>query len=384
MKKKLVILTEALGGGVRRHVLDLLMNLDVEKFEIYFLYGSNRVDSIMKDSLESIEERGINIIEIASFNNNIGFHDIKAFKNIYREIKKINPDIVHCHSSKAGALGRMVAKLQGIKVIYYTPHAYVFQNPDISPIKKNIYIKIEMFLNKLATTKTINVSKGEKFIAIENRLGSDDKFTVIYNGVNRDLKLDAYKLENIRKKLNIEDEDIVVGNIARADYQKNPEEYIEIARSVCNKQTNVKFIFVGDGELLEESRRTVKKYNLEDKIMFLGFSKDTDYILSLCNIFLTTSLYEGMPYSLIEASRAKLPIVATNVAGNNEIVVNKENGYLFNRKNIEDASSIIVNLIKNEDLLLEMRQKSYEVFEERFTLDKMIEKYEKLYSIEVI
>ena len=368
MKKKLVIITEALGGGVRRHVLDLLMHLDTDKYDIYFLYGSNRIDSIMKSSLNEIKNRGIELIEIDSFSNSIGLHDIKAFKNIYKEIKKISPDIVHCHSSKAGALGRIVAKLQNVKQIYYTPHAYVFQSPDMSSKKKFIYINIEILLNKFFTTKTLNVSNGEKLIAIKNKLGKDKDFKVIYNGVSKRINLEKHKLMELKEKLNLKDEEAIICNIARADYQKNPKDFIEIARRVCYKKTNVKFLYVGDGELLDESRRKIKEYNLEDKIIFLGFSKDTDYILNLSNLFLTTSLYEGMPYSLIEASRAKLPIIATNVIGNNEIVEDGQNGYLFNRENIEDASLKIIELINDKNKLIETSNKSYKLFEDKFTI----------------
>lgn len=379
MKKKLVIITEALGGGVRRHVLDLLMNLDTMKFDIYFLYGSSRIDSIMKSSLKEIKNRGIELIEIDSFSNSIGLHDIKAFKNIYKEIKKICPDIVHCHSSKAGALGRIVAKLQNIKQIYYTPHAYVFQNPNISKKKKYIYITVEKFLNKFATTKTINVSKGEKAIAIEKKIGNKNELNVIYNGISSEIKLDKTLINKTKAELNIDDSDIVIGNIARVDNQKDPFAFIDVARRVC-ENSKVKFMFVGNGELLEECKILVSKYELEDKVIFTGFREDVDYIVEIFDIFFTTSLYEGMPYSLIEALRAGLPIVATNIIGNNEIVVDGKNGYLYEIGEYEKATNILNTLVKDREQMNYLGKNSLLKLYEQFDVHDMIKDYEKLYE----
>ena len=379
MKKKIIILSEALNGGVRRHVLDLLSNLDVNKFDIYFLYGDERMDSIMKNNLANLENRGIKLIKIKSFKKKIGVNDIRAFKEIFKLIKEISPDIVHCHSSKAGALGRIAAKLNKVNQIYYTPHAYIFQNEDMNNIKKNIYIFIEKILSRVATTKTINVSYGEQNIALKNNIDIEDKFLVIYNGISKELNLNEDKLNTIRNSLKIKKEDIIIGNISRIEHQKDPNTFIKVAEKVCKENDNIKFIYVGDGSLLEESKNIAKKCELDNKLIFVGYSEDTDYMLNIFNIFLTTSLYEGMPYSLIEASRSGLPIIATNVIGNNEVVKQNYNGYLFDIRDIKQASEYIDCLIKDKLLLNNISNNSINRFNQLFLLDNMLEKYEKLY-----
>lgn len=384
MKKKLVIMSEALGGGVRRHIIDLIENIDKNIFEIYFIYNLDRADSIIKEKISYMKKNGINLIEIEKFNREIGFNDIKAYRSIYRELKKIKPDIVHCHSSKAGALGRIAAKKLGVKQIYYTPHAYYFQNPDSSKLKKNIYIFLESILSRYFTTKTINVSHGERKIALDYKLDKEEKFIVIYNGIEKNNIVSESKRSILMNEFNIAKDDIVVGVIARLNKQKDPDTFIDIAKFVLSKYDKVKFIYVGDGELYNHINDRINKLNLNKNIILTGFRKDTEDILDIFDIFLTTALYEGMPYALIEASRAKLPIIATNITGNNEIVKNNENGYLFNRYDIEDESLKIINIIKDKNKLLEMSNKSYEFFENDFTINIMIDKYEKLYNTEVM
>nr|WP_303213106.1 glycosyltransferase family 4 protein [uncultured Romboutsia sp.] len=380
MKKKIVIMSEALGGGVRRHIIDLIENLSKDKFEIYFMYNLDRADDIIKKQIDYMREVGIKLIEIEGFNRKISVNDIKAFISIYKELKKINPDIVHCHSSKAGAIGRVAAKLLGVKSIYYTPHAYYFQNPNSSNLKKRIYAIIESILSKGFTTKTINVSKGEKEIALSYKLDKEDKFCVIYNGIEDYKSVDKELNIKLRKEFNINPNDIVIGVIARLNEQKDPDTFVDIAKAVLEKYDNVKFLYVGDGDLFRHINERLSCEGLNKNIILTGFRKDTDEILNIFDIFLTTALYEGMPYALIEALRAKLPIVATNTTGNNEVVDNGINGYLINIQDSYDGFNKIDYLIKNRSKIDKLALESHRKYSMEFTLDNMILEYETLYN----
>lgn len=379
MKKKIVIMSEALGGGVRRHIIDLIENLNKDKFEIYFIYNLDRADSIMKERLFSMRKKGINLIEVEKFNRKIGFNDIKAFIKIYLELKKIAPDIVHCHSSKAGVLGRIASKIIGVKQIYYTPHAYYFQNPDIPRFKKNVYIIIEAFLSRYFTTKTINVSNGEKEIAIKYKLDKSDKFCAIYNGIELKSGNGIKKSKDLKRELEIKENDIIVGVVARLNKQKDPTTFVEIASEVSKQYSNIKFIYVGDGELYDEVKEKINSKKIKN-ITLTGFRKDTDDILEIFDIFLTTALYEGMPYSLIEALRSQLPIIATDTIGNNEVVSNGLNGYLIEVRNVYEGVEKIVKLVEDKDTLNMFKNNSFKIFRDNFTLSKMISEYERLYS----
>lgn len=376
MKKKIVIMSEALGGGVRRHIIDLIENLDKDIFEIYFIFNLDRADSIIKEKIHDMRALGINLIEIDSFKKKIGINDIRAYKEIYTVLKKINPDIIHCHSSKAGVLGRVVAKVLRIKQVYYTPHAYYFQNPELSTIKKRVYILVETILSKYFTTMTINVSNGEKEIALRSKLDKEEKFCVVYNGIEESTRTKSKNI-NILREFNINKDDIVIGVIARLNDQKDPHTFIDIAKKVREVNDKIKFIYVGDGNLYDEISNRIHTENI-DNVILAGFRSNIEDFLNTFDIFLTTALYEGMPYSLIEALRTGLPIVATDVIGNNEIVMENINGHLFKTKKVDDAVKIILEII-NLNKICNMSIQSLLYYEKMFSIDNMIKNYESLY-----
>lgn len=135
-KIKLLIISEPGSGGVKRHVMDLLNNLNKDRFEIIYAYSKKRAD---KDYLSELDELSyeIQIKEIHHLQQTISIkNDSLAFIEIFKLINYLKPDIVHCHSSKAGVLGRIAAKLLKVPKIIYTPHAYAFQNSNLSNLKK--------------------------------------------------------------------------------------------------------------------------------------------------------------------------------------------------------------------------------------------------------
>lgn len=379
MKKKVVIITEACGGGVRKHILDLLLNLDQNKYDLYFLYSLNRADDVLKSELDTLAKQNIQLIELKELYREISIKsDTKALIELFKVLKAISPDIVHCHSSKAGAIGRVIAKIIGVQQIYYTPHAYIMQNPNVGKAKKKVYSVIEAVLSRMFTTKNINVSYGEKEFAVKENIDKEDKFLVVYNGVEDINK--KYDVTSLKNEIGIVDNDIVVGVTARLDEQKDPLTFVKIANDIIKKYDNVKFIYVGDGEYRSQIEEYINQNNLNDKVKLLGFRSDVEQVLQIFDIYMITSLYEGMPYSLIEALRCKLPIVATDTIGNNEVIEDSKNGYLFEVRNHEQGTDKLISLIEDKKLIEKMGENSYKLFKEKFTLEKMILDIEKLYD----
>ncbi|MFA1508065.1 glycosyltransferase family 4 protein [Priestia aryabhattai] len=371
MKTKIIYICEAMGGGVRRHLLDILGNIDVEKYEVYLLYGSSRVDTTFKNSMQGLEKRGIKLVEIPELKREISLiDDFKSAKSIKKWIHKIKPDIVHCHSSKAGAIGRIVSKISGVKKVYYTPHAYSFQIPMISRTKRVIYIGLEKILVSFSK-KNIHVSFGEEQNAIDNKILTKEKSVVIFNGT-----------EIIKKKqdTSVGEKSLVVGTVARMDYQKDPWTFIKIAERIIKKRDHVKFVYVGDGPDFDDIHNYVKEKKLQDRIVLEGFQQSPIDFMSNFDIYLSTSLYEGLPYSIIEALSCGLPVVATNVTGNNELVTNNYNGYLFEMKDINDGTNRIEKLLNEEELRRELGLNSFKFHEESFLIEHMLANMYKLYS----
>ncbi len=370
--KKVVFICESLGGGVRRHLVDLLSHLNLNKYEVHVVHGSKRVDDVFLSAQKDLAENGIHFYQVKEMVREISIpNDIVAMKTIIKILKRIEPQIVHCHSSKAGAIGRIAARICGIKKVYYTPHAYIFQNPNLSTKKKFMYKGIEKLLGFL-TTKIVHVSRGEEDVALKNNVVPLNKSVVIYNGIPTPIHSHS-SIRNSKDR-------IVVGTIARMDYQKNPWLFIRIAEQVIEKTENVEFVYIGDGEYYKDVLDYVKNNGLDRFIKLKGFHPNPDVELMNFDIFLSTSLYEGMPYSLIEALSYKKPIVATDVVGNNEIVIDGYNGYLFNKDDAKEGAHKILDIIRKTNLYGTLSENSFKSYKDNFKIDKMISSIEELYS----
>ncbi|MBO0412383.1 glycosyltransferase [Enterococcus hulanensis] len=377
MKKKILIVTQSEGGGLRRHLVELLKNIDQNKFDLYFMFNSKNADTIFLNEMDELSEY-TELIDIPTFVREINFKsDLKTYRFISKWIKKNNPDIVHAHSSKAGVIARLAAKRHGIKKIFYTPHAYSFLAPEFSNNKKKLFIIIERILSKYATNQTFAVSVGEQKKALQYKIDSIDKIKVIYNGLPT-VKLPTK--EEARRILSLPEDAFIIGNNARLTTQKNPLAFVEVAKQVVLEKPSSIFVWIGDGPLEYSVKAKVKEYNLEKNVRFYGFRKDSDIIVVAYDLFLFTSLYEGLPYAPLEALRAKVPVIATNVTGNCEVIDNKVTGHLVSNDMVNEAAKIIIDAINGENSITpETIEKN---FEKKFSINTMIKKIEKNYCEE--
>jgi len=371
--KILQIITLSEWGGVQRVCFDLIKNLDKKKFQVEV---ACKPGGILIEKLKEIE---IRVYSINSFRRGIfPINDFKTLISLYRLIKKRKYDIVHCHSTKAGVLGRTAARLAGVKKIYFTVHGWGFYNEgEYSWIKRIIE-----FLEKITakcSTRIICVSENDKKEGIKRKIAEKDKFLVIKNGI--DWKVEGSK-EKTRGKLGLKEDEIAFGMIGRLVYQKNPLMFLRTAKEIIKIYQKAKFILIGGGSLFQECQNFIKKNRLENNIFLLG-KKLPDEIRELLlgfDVFVLTSKYEGLPLTIIEAMFAGLPIIATNVGGVSELIEDGKNGFLVNLNSIEELVQKMIYFIENPKERKEMGKKSQKVAEENFTLDKMIKKYESLYN----
>ncbi len=374
MKTKVVLIVEAMLGGIRQHVCDIARSLDKEKYDVYMIYSDLRADDVWESEKSELES-SVKLILCNEMQREIGKQDLKAYKKLKDHIMEIQPDIVHCHSSKAGIVGRLAAKHCKVKKIFYTPNAYAFQSPNLSRMKEKIYIYAERFLSKYATTMTINVSKGEMEKALEYGLDRKDKFTLIYNGIPQ---TELPTKSDARDALGLKDDVYYIGVTARCAEQKDPFTFLKIAEEVTQKDSAVEFVYIGDGPLENDMQKWILDRKLESKVHMLGFRKDASSIVGVLDIYLSTALYEGLPYSMIEAMRAGVPIIATDTIGNNELVFENRNGMMFPVGDVAAACKLIEKQ-KAEELI--QADSVRETFANEFSLDTMMNKLNIIYSI---
>lgn len=372
-KTKVMLIAEAMGGGVRRHIIDLIENIDPSRFETVLLYGVNRADDIFLSKKKDLEKKAKLIGNVHLYREISLSEDLKAYREIKKEISAFRPDVVHCHSSKAGILGRMAAKRLGVEKIYYTPHAYSFQAPEFSGMKRQVFTRLERFFSRNCTTKTFNVSFGEMECALKEKIDNEKKFKVIYNGIP---ELDLPDKAVLRRQLSLPQDAFVAGVTARLNEQKDPVTFAKIAEKVIKYCDSAHFVYAGDGPLYDRVSSYIKERDLEKNIHLLGYRRDAEQLTGAFDVYLLTSLYEGLPYSPIEAMRADIPIVATRATGNTELVEDGVNGKLFDIGNADQAAEILLDFIEGR---IDLRGKARHTYETRFTIDKMVKNIEDMY-----
>ena len=290
--------------------------------------------------------------------------------------KKNKFDIVHTHSSAAGILGRIAARLAGVPVIIHTVHGWGLQE-GMNFFKKQLYIFLERLCGKF-TDKLVVVSKVDIEKGLEYKIGNRSKYAVIYSGIDIKKFSKTADTGKKRKELGLKETLPVVGMIGRLDVQKNPLDFVRAAAEIQKQFRNVQFVIVGDGPLRKQAEELVKELKIQN-FRLLGFRDDVDEIIHTFDISVMTSLWEGLPRVFPESMAAKKPIVATNVDGAKEAIVEGVNGFRVETHRPEKVAEKVLYLLKNPRIAREMGEKGYAMVE-KFSLSKMLQDIEDLYE----
>ena len=332
MKKKILHIVEAFGGGIFSFLVDLINNTS-DEYEIVVAYAMREQTP---DDFEKNFSSNVRFIRVQNFVRSISIKkDVQAFGEIKEIIKEEKPQIIHLHSSKAGFLGRMATIGNKAKVLY-NPHGFSFLMQNCSKIKRCLYWLIE----KIGTMKNatiIGCSQGEYEEALKISRNSIN----INNGIN--VKEIDKIVGKIKEEINFEN--LTFCTSGRIGYQKNPKLFNEIALQFPNN----KFVWIGDGELKEN----LTAPNIE----ITGWMERSDVIkrVSENDVFLLTSLWEGMPISLLEAMYLKKICLVTDCIGNRDLIKNKENGYIIDKVNYIEC--LAKNNISEIKMIVENAQK---------------------------
>ncbi|WP_196596233.1 glycosyltransferase family 4 protein [Pectinatus frisingensis] len=360
--KILYIITLSDMGGAQAHLYELISNLPTN-IAVYIIIGNRGWLS------EQLEEMGIRVFIVDDLVRSISISkDIKAAYRIYRLIEKINPDIVHCHSSKAGILGRVAAYLGGVSAVF-TAHGWAFTE-GVSEKKRVIYRYIELLAGYF-TKKIICVSQYDYQLAIDYLPQHKKKLTVIHNGI-RYIGVKKHGqdcLSNLRLVM-----------VARFTEQKDHMQVVYAMQKVIADNKKVHLSFIGEGPNMQNVKELVKKLHLESNISFLGQRENVNSLLFNYDVFLLASNWEGFPISILEAMRVGLPVIASDVGGVKEAVVNGKTGWLVPKGDANCLADKIKYCVDNLEKLDKIGLAGHKRFEELFTTKIMIEKVLAVYK----
>lgn len=349
-------IVEAFGGGVFSFLADLV-NETADDFEIYIAYG---VRSQTPENFRKFFSDKVHFICVESFGREISLkNDFKAYFELKRIIKDVNPQVVHLHSSKAGFLGRFAANCKKRRVIY-NPHGFSFLMEDCSALKRKAYRIIE----KAATINravTVGCSKGE----YQEAKKLNKRAVWINNGVN------ISKLDKICPEVTpIQETSFKVCTLARIGYQKQPGVFNKIAE----KLPETEFTWIGDGELRTELS--------SPNIKITGWLKKDDAVdlMTKHSVFMLTSAWEGLPISLLEAMYMGRICVVSNCIGNRDVIKNGVNGFVCN--NADEFTATLKKIaVMDKNELEKISSAAWRDVLYNYNISKNVkEKYVKLYE----
>lgn len=362
-KKRILHLTYDMGvGGTEQVITQLVQNLDANVYENSIACIDGQIGLLG----ENLSKQGI---KFHVFKRVSGF-DTNLIKEIRRLLKGGEIDIIHCHQYTPYVYGVLSALFTSVKVVFtehgrFHPDSYTWKRRMVNPMLG------------LATNSVVAISKSTAQALAHYEWFSLRSIQVIYNGI-----LAACTEENsdFRAELGLKRDDVVFGTIARFDTIKNMPMMIEGFSEAKKVHGNTKLLLVGDGGERDKLEALVAELGLQDEVIFSGYQKDTVKYMSVIDIYLLTSYSEGTSMTLLEALSMGVCSIVTKVGGNVEIVEHQENGVVVDSEDVAGLSDWMIKLSGDSDQRSKLGEAGRKVFNEKFSIGKMIAQYSALYT----
>ncbi len=334
------------------------------------------------DSLYILKEYGVDPVLIPEMKRTPSFSsDKKAYKKLKEIIEEYQPDIVHTHSAKAGALGRRAAKACGVPIIVHTFHGHVFHSY-FGNFQSKIFQFLERRLARISTGIIAIRTVQKEELADTYHICSAEKIKVIPLGIDLS-KFEINKEQNrasTRSKYNLEDK-VAVAIIGRLAPIKNHSLFLDVIESLCERGIFANYFIVGDGQeknaVFARAEQLKERYNVS--IEMTGWVKNIGEFNAGMDVICLTSDNEGTPVSLIEAQANNLPVVTTDVGGVRDIVQDGETGFIVPPKNVNQFAEKLGFLIENQEIRQKMSQNGWNYVKEKFHYTTLVKNMEEYY-----
>jgi glycosyltransferase involved in cell wall biosynthesis len=378
---KILHVVESTVAGTRKHVHTLVTRLPKDRFEVHVACPARRCEHYGDDYFtDQLAEAGIafHVVPLARTITRPD-RDLVALAALVRLCRRERFDIVHCHGSKGGFLGRTAGWCAGSRRVF-TPNSFAFQG-DCGSLKACLYRVLEKAAGRV-TDVLIAVSESERSVAVEAGIVPPDRVRLIHNAVDPDEVVLPADRAGLRRELGLSADAKVVGFTGRLAEQKAVDVLIDAFALVLPHVASAHLLVIGSGELEHELKEQVNRQELYDRIHFLGHRRDVPELLGVMDCFVLPSLYEGLSYSLLEAMAVGLPIVATRAPGNEGAIVDGESGFLVPMKDPGAIAGKVVQILTDNEIGRRIGQGARTAVIERFSpaahVDRHIAVYEEL------
>lgn len=319
--------------------------------------------------LLDLEAHGVRYMTIPGLSSGLSpSHDLNALAQLRRLLRKVKPDLLACHDPKAGVVGRIVGRQLGIPVVY-TAHGWPF-GEGVPRRQAGVREFVERTTARLLPSAVLSVCEHDRMVAIKHSIGAASTQLMVRNGIP---DVDpAFRAEPA-----VDPPHIV--SIARFIPQKDQATLIEALSRLTDREWTAEL--VGDGEELGACMALAVRLGIGDRVSFTGaVTRPQDYLAG-AQIFALTSNWEGLPLTLLEAMRAGLPAVASDVGGVSEALDHGETGILVPRGSVAEVAAALSRLIDEPSLRVEMGIRARKQYESDFTHDRMLADVAKIYRL---
>lgn len=374
-KKVLLAITRPTIGGDTNVVMDIARFLSQKSWHVTVLAGPVMNGEV--DWSHKLHQPAVEFKLVRALRNQINpLINLNAVLLIYRFITDRQFDVVHTHSSVAGIIGRLAARLARTPVIVHHVHGWGLR-PGMSWPERTLYIGLESlcagFTDRLIAVSSLTMNQG-----LQQRIGHKEQYEVIYNGIDLDRFKIQFDQKDKLKELGLPQRGRIIGLIGRLDPQKNPFDFIRAARIVKEREGNAYFVIVGEGKLRSECELLIRELGLGESVFLLGYRTDIDEILPHLSITVLSSLWEGLPVVIQESFAAGKPVISTDVGGVRDIVRHGHNGFLVSPGDYQGIANHILELLHDRTLLARMSGAA-KGSADRFSVGQMTRRIEDLY-----
>ena len=372
----LFVLTKPELGGAQAHVLALLEGVDKGRYTLDLFTARN---GVLIQRFCNIP--GVRVHRSVFLDRSLSpVKDVLALLELIYYMKINSIDVVHTHSSKAGVLGRVAAWLAGVKLIVHTVHGWSFH--DHQP---KLFFSLCVLLERWCARFThvlIVVSTREQEQGWLLGIRPLGHYIVIRCGIrHEDYQNDDARRQKARKKLAIAPECLVIGTVACFKPQKNPLAFLRLAVGIKKEIRKVKFLMVGDGSMRKKISSFLCAHRLDSDVILTGWHEDVPDMLAAMDVFVLTSLWEGLPVVVFEAMSAGIPVVVTDTGGIRDLIIPGKTGYLVDPDNDHKMLEKVLLLLKHDELRRGLSaQAMSKVHEQEFSIKATIRCVQQVYD----
>ncbi|MBI3299488.1 MAG: glycosyltransferase family 4 protein [Elusimicrobia bacterium] len=370
-RKVLHIVTRLDLGGAQQNTLYTVGHMDPARFEMVLACGAG---GVLDDEAKSL---GVKVRFVEDLVREVSpLRDLTALFQLAQIIREENPDVVHTHSSKAGILGRLAARLVGVPYVIHTFHGFGFHD------RMNALVKwVTVGIEKLAaewSDRLIFVSKANMETARELGFVEDGNWSLIRSGVKLSALPAKVDREAKRRELGVRIHKPLVIGIGNLKPQKNAEDFLRVAEAALKEVPEACFIYIGDGPLRSKLEARIIARGMSGKVKLIGWRRDTAELLAASDVFLSTSLWEGLPRALVEAMKTRLGCACYAVDGIKDVLQDGVNGYAAPAGDWERLAAGTISLLKDAGLRERLGKAAAASIGQEFDIDEMVREQSRL------